>query len=169
MLRYYCVTNSSIKRHFSPTKVYSSTLPSSKLTKEKNSLDVDPPLKRYKNSTSIIRALISCVQPVPEAPNFNLGPDFSAFSIMRTNYCMLAKAKGRLAARVSARDFFPNDIAALSKEIPLVDRWVPIQTPDSIVQRAVEGSLSNDEAMDRLILLIAPKDAWKLYYKIAPE
>ncbi|KAH8852506.1 pentatricopeptide repeat domain-containing protein 3 [Schistosoma japonicum] len=169
MLRYYCVTNSSIKRHFSPTKVYSSTLPSSKLTKEKNSLDVDPPLKRYKNSTSIIRALISCVQPVPEAPNFNLGPDFSAFSIMRTNYCMLAKAKGRLAARVSARDFFPNDIAALSKEIPLVDRWVPIQTPDSIVQRAVEGSLSNDEAMDRLILLIAPKDAWKLYYKIAPD
>ncbi|KAK4474209.1 hypothetical protein MN116_003506 [Schistosoma mekongi] len=169
MLRYYCVTSSSIKRHFPSTKVYSSTLSSSEFPKEKNSLDVDPPLKRYRNSTSVIRALISCVQPVPEAPNFNLGPDFSALSIMRTDYCMLAKAKGRLAARVSARDFFPNDIATLSKETPLVDRWVPIQTPDSIVERAVDGSLSNDEAMDRLILLIAPKDAWKLYHKIAPD
>ncbi|CAH8447336.1 unnamed protein product [Schistosoma turkestanicum] len=171
MLHYSCIINTSspLRRHFFSYKIYFSKLSYVKLKKEENSLDVDPPLKRYRNSTSIIRALISCVQPVPEAPNFYLGPDFSHLSKTKTRLCMLAKAKGRLAARVSARDFFPNDITALSKEIPLIDRWIPIQTPDSIVKRAMEGSLSNDEAMERLILLLAPRHSWKLYNEIAPD
>ncbi|VDP58628.1 unnamed protein product [Schistosoma curassoni] len=169
MLRYSCVTHaSSITRNFL-FKTYFSKLSSLKLKEENNSLDVNPPLKRYRNSTSVIRALISCVQPVPEAPIFYLGPDFSYLSTSKTRLCMLSKAKGRLAARVSARDFFPNDITALSTEAPHIKRWIPIQTPDSILKRAVEGSLSNDEAMDRLILLLAPKHSWKLYNEIAPD
>ncbi|CAH8468217.1 unnamed protein product [Schistosoma bovis] len=169
MLRYSCVTHaSSITRNFL-FKTYFSKLSSLKLKEENNSPDVNPPLKRYRNSTSVIRALISCVQPVPEAPIFYLGPDFSYLSTSKTRLCMLSKAKGRLAARVSARDFFPNDITALSTEAPHIKRWIPIQTPDSILKRAVEGSLSNDEAMDRLILLLAPKHSWKLYNEIAPD
>lgn len=117
MLRYSCVTHaSSITRNFL-FKTYFSKLSSLKLKEENNSPDVNPPLKRYRNSTSVIRALISCVQPVPEAPIFYLGPDFSYLSTSKTRLCMLSKAKGRLAARVSARDFFPNDITALSTEV----------------------------------------------------
>ncbi|CAH8829316.1 unnamed protein product [Trichobilharzia szidati] len=174
MLRYACINNLSIGKHlFLPHEYYLTTLSSSsssvKVEKEVNSLDIDPPFKRYKNSTSVLRALISCVQPIPEAPHFQLGPDFTYLSIFRSRYHLLARAKGRLAARVSARDFFPNDITTLSKETPRIDRWVPIQTPDDIIKRAVDGSLSNDEAMDRLILLLAPKHSWKLYNDIAPD
>nr|CAH8826964.1 unnamed protein product [Trichobilharzia regenti] len=173
MLRYACINNLSIgKRLFLPHEYHLTTLSSSssvKVEKEVNSLDIDPPFKRYKNSTSVLRALISCVQPIPEAPHFQLGPDYTYLSIFRTRYHLLARAKGRLAARVSARDFFPNDITTLSKETPRIDRWVPIQTPDDIIKRSVDGSLSNDEAMDRLILLLAPKHSWKLYNDIAPD
>lgn len=169
MLRYSCVTHaSSITRNFL-FKTYFSEFSSLKLKEEKNSLDLNPPLKRYRNPTSVIRALISCVQPVPEAPIFELGPDFSYLSTSKTRLCMLSKAKGRLAARISARDFFPNDITALGTEAPHINRWIPIQTPDNILKRAVEGSLSNHEAMDRLILLLAPKHSWKLYNEIAPD
>ncbi|XP_018645231.1 hypothetical protein Smp_033770 [Schistosoma mansoni] len=169
MLRYSCITHASSITRNSLFKTYFPKLSSLNLKEEKNSLDVNPPLKRYRNSTSVIRALISCVQPVPEAPIFDLGPDFSRLPTARTRLCMLSKAKGRLAARVSARDFFPNDITALGTEAPLISRWIPIQTPDNILKRAVEGSLSNDEAMDRLILLLAPEHSWKLYKEIAPD
>ncbi|CAH8483511.1 unnamed protein product [Heterobilharzia americana] len=173
MLRYSCMSNGSNRKYLFPFhKFYFSTLSSSSSslkTDEMNSLDIDPPLKRYRNSTSIIRALISCVQHSPDAPNYRLGPEFTLLSATRTCNHWLAKAKGRLAARVAARDFFPNDIVTLSKEIPRIDRWIPIQTPEDVIKRAVDGSLSNDEAMDRLILLLAPNHAWQLYNEIATE
>ncbi|CAL8079552.1 unnamed protein product [Calicophoron daubneyi] len=133
------------------------------------SSDITPPLKRYRDCTSVLRALASCVRPVPEAPDFRLGGDPWLGSKVNLKMFLLAKARGRMAAKFAIRDFFPNDIAAFAKEVPRVDRWLPLQTPDSILERFSEGALPPSEAMDRLILLLAPKHAWKLYSELAPS
>ena len=53
-------------------------------------------------------------------------------------------------------------------QLPRIDRLLPLQTPDSVLNRVTEGTLTPVEAMDRLILLLASKQAWKLYLEVAP-
>lgn len=83
--------------------------------------DVDPPFKRHRDSLSVLRALASCVIPSAEAPDFRLGGDPWLGSPPNMRNYLLAKAKGRMAARLAIRDYFPNDIVALAKEVSSVE------------------------------------------------
>lgn len=131
--------------------------------------DVDPPFKRHRDSLSVLRALASCVIPSAEAPDFRLGGDPWLGSPPNTRNYLLAKAKGRMAARLAIQGYFPNDIVALAKETPRVDRWLPLQTPDEVLKRVFDGELPISEGMNRLLLLLAATHAWKLYTDVAPE
>ncbi|TPP60466.1 hypothetical protein FGIG_06488 [Fasciola gigantica] len=142
---------------------WASTSPS-----QSNGTDVEPPFKRHRDSLSVLRALASCVTPSSEAPDFRLGGDPWLGSMPNTRHFLLAKAKGRMAARLAIRDYFPNDIVAVAKEVPRVDRWLPLQTPDGVLGRVSDGELPASEGMDRLLLLLAPTHAWRLYTDVAP-
>ncbi|CAH8667430.1 unnamed protein product [Dicrocoelium dendriticum] len=144
---------------------YVSTTSSRKTT----DADIEPPFKKHRDPTSIIRSLMSCVQPCPDAPDFRLGPDPWLGSKFNARSFLLARAKGRLAARMAVRDFFPNDIAALATEVPRINRLLPLLSPDEILKRVTDGTITPSDAMDRLILLLAPRHAWKLYKQIAPD
>lgn len=48
-------------------------------------------------------------------------------------------------------------------QAPRIDRLMPLQTGDSIRKELADGTISQQEAMQRLLLLLAPKDAWRLY------
>lgn len=40
---------------------------------------------------------------------------------------------------------------------------MPLQTSESIRKELAEGIISQQEAMERLLLLLSPKDTWELY------
>ncbi|VDO05448.1 unnamed protein product [Rodentolepis nana] len=48
-------------------------------------------------------------------------------------------------------------------QVPRIDTLVPLQTGESIRKELTEGVINEQEAMERLLLLLAPKDAWALY------
>ncbi|GAA54599.1 hypothetical protein CLF_104183 [Clonorchis sinensis] len=131
--------------------------------------DIEPPLRKHRDHTSVLRALSSCVQPSEDAPDFRVGGDPWLGHTRRLKMHLMARARGRLAARLAIRDYFPNDIVGIAKEVPRIERLLPITTPNDVLKRHSEGKLSAVEAMDRLILLLAPQHAWKLYSEIAPE
>ncbi|KAF5396460.1 hypothetical protein PHET_10491, partial [Paragonimus heterotremus] len=79
--------------------------------------NIHPPLKKYRDHTSVLRSLAACVQPCPDAPDFRLGGDPWLGSTFQSRTFLLARAKGRLAARLAARDYFPNDVVAIAKEV----------------------------------------------------
>lgn len=49
------------------------------------------------------------------------------------------------------------------EQAPRIDCLVPLQTGESIRKELSDGAISEQEAMDRLLLLLAPRDAWALY------
>ncbi|VDP72360.1 unnamed protein product [Echinostoma caproni] len=147
----------------------SNRCPFASIADQSKEADVLPPFKKHRDSLSVLRALASCVTPTAETPDFRLGGDPWLGSMPNTRNFLLARAKGRLAARLAIRDYFPNDIVAVAKEIPRVDRWLPLQTPDSVLKRVSDGELSANEGMDRLLLLMAPIHAWKLHADLAPN
>ncbi|KAF6773405.1 hypothetical protein AHF37_07757 [Paragonimus kellicotti] len=117
----------------------------------------------------LVVRLAACVQPCPDAPDFRLGGDPWLGSPFQSRTFLLARAKGRLAARLAARDYFPNDVVAIAKELPRMNRFLPLITPNEVLKRMSDGSFTPAEAMERLILLLAPQHAWKLYHEMAPE
>ncbi|KAA3675894.1 pentatricopeptide repeat domain-containing protein 3 [Paragonimus westermani] len=131
--------------------------------------DIHPPLKKYRDHTSVLRSLAACVQPCPDAPDFRLGGDPWLGSTFQSRTFLLARAKGRLAAKMAARDYFPNDVVAIAKELPRMNRFLPLMTPNEVLKRMSDGAFTPTEAMERLILLLAPQHAWKLYHEMAPE
>ncbi len=48
-------------------------------------------------------------------------------------------------------------------QVPRIDSLVPLQSAEFIRTEMAEGRLSQEEAMDHLLLLLAPRDAWMLY------
>nr|CDS29360.1 pentatricopeptide repeat containing protein 3 [Hymenolepis microstoma] len=126
--------------------------------------DIAPPRRKYRDEVSVLRALSKCVSPHLGLPAYGcaIEPWLSAGgSRERSN--KLAKAAGRNAARYVARTMLANDLTALVTEVPRIDILVPLQTGESIRKELTEGTITEQEAMERMLLLLAPKDAWALY------
>ncbi|KAL5108725.1 hypothetical protein TcWFU_003388 [Taenia crassiceps] len=125
---------------------------------------VAPPHRRHRDAVSVLRALASCVTPHLGLPAYGcaLEPWLGAPGLrQRSN--RLALAAGRNAARHVARRCLANDLTALATEAPRIDCLMPLQTGESIRKELAEGAISQQEAMERLLLLLAPKDTWELY------
>ncbi|KAL5968391.1 hypothetical protein TSMEX_003865 [Taenia solium] len=125
---------------------------------------VAPPRRRHRDAVSVLRALASCVTPHLGLPAYGcaLEPWLGAPGLrQRSN--RLALAAGRNAARHVARRCLANDLTALATEAPRIDCLMPLQTGESIREELTKGAISQQEAMERLLLLLAPKDAWALY------
>ncbi|CDI98155.1 pentatricopeptide repeat containing protein 3 [Echinococcus multilocularis] len=125
---------------------------------------VAPPRRRHRDAVSVLRALASCVTPHLGLPAYGcaLEPWLGAPGLrQRSN--RLALSAGRNAARHVARRYLANDLTALATEVPRIDCLMPLQTGESIRKEFAEGAISQQEAMERLLLLLAPKDAWELY------
>ncbi|KAM7536054.1 hypothetical protein Aperf_G00000093033 [Anoplocephala perfoliata] len=126
--------------------------------------DIAPPRRKYRDEVSVLRALSRCVNPHLGLPAYGcamepwLGPGG-----VRDRTNRMAKAAGRNAARYVARTLLANDLTALVTEVPRIDCLVPLQTGESIRKELTDGAISEQEAMDRLLLLLAPRDAWALY------
>ncbi|VUZ48878.1 unnamed protein product [Hymenolepis diminuta] len=128
------------------------------------SLDIAPPRRKYRDEVSVLRALSKCVSPHLGLPTYGcaIEPWLSAGGA-RERANMMAKAAGRNAARHVARNLLANDLTALVTEIPRIDVLVPLQTGESIRKEMAEGVINEQEAMERLLLLLSPRDAWTLY------
>ncbi|VDL99911.1 unnamed protein product [Schistocephalus solidus] len=124
---------------------------------------VEPPKRRYRDEVSVLRALSSTVEPATGLPDYRCLPEPWLGSSILSRTFLQAKAAGRNAARHVARSFLPNDLTALATELPRIDCLVPLQTAEFIRSQFDEGKISEEEAIDRLILLLHPKGAWSLY------
>ncbi|VDN33765.1 unnamed protein product [Dibothriocephalus latus] len=136
---------------------------SSQVAAEESGGKVEPPRRRYRDEVSVLRALSSTVEPATGLPDYRCLPEPWLGSSILSRTFLQAKAAGRNAARHVARSFLPNDLTALATELPRIDCLVPLQTAEFIRSQLAEGKISEEEAIDRLILLLNPKGAWTLY------
>ncbi|KAL7061088.1 hypothetical protein AAHC03_09738 [Spirometra sp. Aus1] len=130
---------------------------------EESSGNVEPPRRRYRDEVSVLRALSSTVEPATGLPDYRCLPEPWLSSSILSRTFLQAKVAGRNAARHVARTFLPNDLTALATELPRIDCLVPLQTAEFIRSQFDAGVISEEEAIDRLLLLLHPKGAWSLY------
>ncbi|VEL12220.1 unnamed protein product [Protopolystoma xenopodis] len=83
------------------------------------SAELLPPLKRYRDSFSILRALAGCVRPVPGTIDFDAIDDPYLLPGFMHRICMRSKAAGNVAARALIREGLASNFARLCTEVCL--------------------------------------------------